>query len=104
MVIQIDNTIMREFNIKKKNQYSLQLTAAHIGLFCLLLVTLFSCTKDHNSTSTASLMVMNGTTGLPAADVYVDNTKVNSQSFNSGDYTAYLNASAGNRNITLYES
>ena len=97
--------------ISKKNINLINPVALCTGLFCLLSVTIFSCTKDgtypfrHPSLATTSLMVVQGGINITKEDIYlgIDNKSVSSQPLIYGDHTDYLSAFAGGHVVQVGE-
>jgi hypothetical protein len=73
--------------------------------FCLLLALISSCNKDDDAPSgPAKYMVVYASPGGPAADLLVDNQKVNSAPLNYPVNTSYLDVLSGGRNFKLNQT
>ena len=75
-----------------------------ISVICLLSLTLTSCLKDNNNTvatPVAYLSVFQASPDAPSTNFFLDNSQVNTTSFDYGSTIGYVTAYAGKRAATL---
>ncbi len=75
-----------------------------LGAFCLLCTLFPACKKSGDDSGPARYMIVYASPGAPAADVLVENQKVNTSPLNYSDNTGYLDIVSGGRNFKLTEA
>lgn len=82
----------------------LSIRYSHIIVFFIISIVLISCAKNEQAplSNVSGLSIVNASPNAEKLDVYVDNTKVTSNSgFTFGDKIDYLSAYSGNRKMTI---